>query len=256
MHAPERAHGGAPADRLELRDQIHGSDLRRARDRAAGERRRRGAPRGPRRRGAFPPRSRPCARRPRARASAISSGQRTVPGSHTRERSFRSRSTIITCSAASFSDSASSAALAERSRALDRHRPDPPPAAGEEELGRGGDDRPAVADERLARAAAAASASRAASPRAGLARRTAPRGAGRGSPGRRRRARSRHARARPRSRTAPPSTSAPTCPIRRPSSTSGRRGRRPSDAAGRERQRGTARAAAGAVRRRIAWESP
>ena len=37
--------------------------------------------------------------------SASSSGQRTVPGTQTRERSFRSRSTIITCSAVSFSDS-------------------------------------------------------------------------------------------------------------------------------------------------------
>ena len=40
----------------------------------------------------------------------MSSGQRTVPASQTRERSFRSRSTIITCSAASFSDARSSAA--------------------------------------------------------------------------------------------------------------------------------------------------
>src|SRR5918996_665922 len=40
----------------------------------------------------------------------MSSGQRTLPGSHTRERSFRSRSTIMTCSAASFSDSRSSPA--------------------------------------------------------------------------------------------------------------------------------------------------
>ena len=40
----------------------------------------------------------------------MSSGQRTDPASLTRERSFRSRSTIITCSAASFSELASSAA--------------------------------------------------------------------------------------------------------------------------------------------------
>ena len=38
---------------------------------------------------------------------AISSGQRTEPGSQTRERSLRSRSTIITCSAASFAPSTS-----------------------------------------------------------------------------------------------------------------------------------------------------
>ena len=42
---------------------------------------------------------------PASSCSAISSGQRTEPGSQTRERSFRSRSTIITCSAASFSPS-------------------------------------------------------------------------------------------------------------------------------------------------------
>ena len=42
---------------------------------------------------------------PASSRSAISSGQRTEPGSQTRERSLRSRSTIITCSAASFSPS-------------------------------------------------------------------------------------------------------------------------------------------------------
>ena len=47
---------------------------------------------------------------PASSCVAMSSGQRTVAGSHTRERSFRSRSTIITCSAASFSDARSSAA--------------------------------------------------------------------------------------------------------------------------------------------------
>ena len=40
------------------------------------------------------------------------------------------------------------AARAERPRALDRLRPDPPAAAGKEQLRRGGDDRPAVPDER------------------------------------------------------------------------------------------------------------
>ena len=38
---------------------------------------------------------------------------------------------------------------AARARALDRHRPDPVAAAGEEELRRGGHDRPVVGDERL-----------------------------------------------------------------------------------------------------------
>ena len=42
---------------------------------------------------------------PASSRSTISSGQRTEPGSQTRERSLRSRSTIITCSAASFSPS-------------------------------------------------------------------------------------------------------------------------------------------------------
>ena len=41
---------------------------------------------------------------------AISSGQRTEPGSQTRARSLRSRSTIITCSAPSFSPSTSTPA--------------------------------------------------------------------------------------------------------------------------------------------------
>ena len=43
--------------------------------------------------------------RRRAGLGAISSGHVTVPVSQTRERSFRSRSTIITCSAASLADS-------------------------------------------------------------------------------------------------------------------------------------------------------
>ena len=47
---------------------------------------------------------------PASSCSAMRSGQRIDPGSHTRERSFRSRSTIITCSAASFGDSWSSSA--------------------------------------------------------------------------------------------------------------------------------------------------
>ena len=76
---------------------------------------------------------------------AISSGQRTLPGSQTRERSLRSRSTIITCSAASFAEPASSPAAARRARSLDRARPDAAAAPREEELGRAGDDRPAVA---------------------------------------------------------------------------------------------------------------
>ena len=40
----------------------------------------------------------------------MSSGHATLPGSQTRPRSLRSRSTIITCSAASLSDARNSAA--------------------------------------------------------------------------------------------------------------------------------------------------
>ena len=75
---------------------------------------------------------------------AISSGQRTLPGTHTRDRSFRSRSTIITCSAASFTEPASSLQL-RRACALDRHRPDPIAVASDEQLRRARDDRPVVA---------------------------------------------------------------------------------------------------------------
>ena len=51
---------------------------------------------------------------PASGRSVISSGHMTEPVSQTRERSFRSRSTIITCSAASFSDSVSPAPPAGR----------------------------------------------------------------------------------------------------------------------------------------------
>ena len=56
------------------------------------------------------------------------------------------------------------AADAGRPGALDRLRPDPVAAAGEEELGRGGDDRPAVARSAAAGGAAASGARRGASP--------------------------------------------------------------------------------------------
>ena len=85
-----------------------GRDLGRAGDRAAREDRARASSARP-----TPSRRRPstvvtmCVT-PASSRSAIRSGQRTDPGSQTRERSLRSRSTIITCSAASFSDSRSS----------------------------------------------------------------------------------------------------------------------------------------------------
>ncbi len=85
---------------------------------------------------------------PASSCSTISWGHRTLPGSHTRERSLRSRSTIITCSAASFSESRARRGRRQRPRSLDRHRPDAPSTAREEQLGRSGDDRPAVADQR------------------------------------------------------------------------------------------------------------
>ena len=98
--------------------------------------------------------------------------------------------------------------LARRPRALDRHRQQRRPAPREEALGRGRDDRPAVADERPRRKRP----QRRERGRERLRRRprTAPTGAGRGSPGRRRRARSPRAppRSPPRSRRRP--RSAPT----------------------------------------------
>ena len=108
LDRPERAHRRAAADRLEPRDVVERGDLRRAGDRAAGERRAQDLGERRVRRAAAPRRSRRGASRRRARAGAISSGQRTEPGSQTRERSLRSRSTIITCSAASFASSTSS----------------------------------------------------------------------------------------------------------------------------------------------------
>ena len=74
-----------------------------------GKRRLRGSRRARRPAAARPRPSRRGARRPRAARGVISSGQRTLPGSQTRERSLRSRSTIITCSAASFAEASSSA---------------------------------------------------------------------------------------------------------------------------------------------------
>ena len=142
---------------------------------------------------------------PASSRCSISSGQRIEPGSHTRARSFRSRSTIITCSAASFGSSTSSPAgrvpligivCSSRPRRARKRSGEaetiaqPSPTSGRGASGRSG-------------ASAAANAS-------GDRPRTAPTGAGRDSPGRRRRARSPRAppRSPPRSRRRP--TSAPT----------------------------------------------
>ena len=121
---PERAHRRAAAHRLELGDRG-----RPPRSSARPSPSRRGtSPRGSRR-ARLPSRSVPstvetmCST-PASSRVAMSSGQRTDPGSQTRERSLRSRSTIITCSAASFSDARSSCRASARPRALDRHRPD------------------------------------------------------------------------------------------------------------------------------------
>ncbi len=124
---PERAHRGAPADRLERGDVVDGGDLRSAGDRAAGEGR--GEQLGERRVLAQRPLHRrdEMRRPPPARRAAISSGQRTLPGSQTRERSLRSRSTIITFSAASFGRDQLGRA-ADRARPLDRGRPGAAPA--------------------------------------------------------------------------------------------------------------------------------
>ncbi len=100
-----------------------------------------------------PSRSKPCTvetmcSTPVSECVVISSGQVTVPASQMRERSFRSRSTIMTCSAASFGEARSSVAVAARSRALDGHRPDEVAAAGEEQLRRRRGHSPGVGDER------------------------------------------------------------------------------------------------------------
>ena len=108
VHPPERTHRRAASDGLERRDQVDRGDLRRTRHRAAGERRReqlRQPDPGPQR--ALDGRDHvldagQSAASPSAPASA------RIRGTHTRERSLRSRSTIITCSAASFEDSRSS----------------------------------------------------------------------------------------------------------------------------------------------------
>ena len=139
---------------------------------------------------------------PASSRSAISSGQRTEPGSQTRERSFRSRSTIITCSAASFSPSTCSPSGRVplighvQTRRPRRARK----SSGEAETIA----QPSPASVRGANDAERARRARRDRPR------TARRGAGRGSPGRRRRARSPRAPPRPRRRTPRPSSSAPT----------------------------------------------
>ena len=109
MDDADRAHRGAAADRLELGDEVDRGDLRRAGDRAAGKRRLEDL-RQPDSVPQLPSTVETMCSTPASSRVAMSSGQRTVPGLHTRERSFRSRSTIITCSAASFSDPRSSAA--------------------------------------------------------------------------------------------------------------------------------------------------
>ena len=82
----------------------------------------------------------------RTSASAVT---RTVPGRQTRPRSLRTRSTIITFSARSFSERAQLLALVRRPRALDRRAPHGAAGAREEELGREARDRPPrTGDER------------------------------------------------------------------------------------------------------------
>ena len=138
----------AAADRLELRDEIDGGDLGRTRHRPARE----GRLEDVREPGVRPEPSLDGGDHvldPGELARRHELGPPNGAGAHTRERSLRSRSTIITCSAASFSTRVAPR-LAERPRPLDRHRPDPVAASGEEELGRSGDDGPAVGDERIA----------------------------------------------------------------------------------------------------------
>ncbi len=136
---------------------------------------------------------------PHARPSAARarySATRTLPGRQTRPRSFRSRSTIMTCSARSLGLAAIGSPAPAGPRALDRHRAGAVAARLQEELRRGRDDRPAVAVERVRPVRVERGERRL--ERARRARGTAPAGAAPGSPGRRRRGRSPRAPARPR----------------------------------------------------------
>ena len=247
----ERAHRGAAADRLERGDQVDGRDLRRAGDRAAGEGRARGSRRARRPGRSVPSTVETRCVTPASSRWAISSGQVTEPGSQTRARSLRSRSTIITCSAPSFSPSTSTPAgrVPLIGEVTSRRA-----AAREEELGRGRDDRPAGPDERPRLRAGADGASASASA-AGIA------GERRGEMLDEIRlvdvAAARSRRARPRSRRR--SRRRPSCaPTRRARSRRSRRARRrpaAPDAAGEQRQRarlGRRRAAVAAERRREA----
>ena len=103
----DRAAVHAPPRRLQLGDDLHGPDLGRAGDRAAGKGRAEqvdgvGAGRRARRR-----RSRPGGGPSDAAPARTAPAPARVPGRQTRERSLRSRSTIITFSARSLSLSAS-----------------------------------------------------------------------------------------------------------------------------------------------------
>ena len=105
LDPPERAHRRAAADRLERGDQVERRDLRAAGDRAAGQHGVEQLRERHVRRAAPPRRSRRGASRRRARARRAARASARCRARQTRERSFRSRSTIITCSAASFADS-------------------------------------------------------------------------------------------------------------------------------------------------------
>ena len=139
----ERAHRRAAADRLERGDQIERGDLRRAGDRAAGEGRREelGEPDvGP--------------QRPLDGRDEVGDAGELALGHQLRPVHRAGLADAREVVALEVDDHhvlggvlLALDVLAERARALDRRRPDPAAAAREEELGRGGDDRPAVAGQ-------------------------------------------------------------------------------------------------------------
>ena len=144
LDRPERAHRRAAADGLEPRDVVDRGDLRRARDRAARERRAQDlgeADAGPQ--PAFDGRDE--MRHARELALRHQLGPADRPDlAHAREIvALQVDDHHVLGGVLRVVD-----VLADRARALDRHRPEPLAAAREEELRRGGDDRPAVAEQR------------------------------------------------------------------------------------------------------------
>ena len=104
VDAPERAHRRAATDRLECGDHAERAIFGQPVTDPPGSTASRSSVRPTSSRSSASTVATRCVT-PASSRSASSSGQRTVPARATRARSFRSRSTIITCSAASFADS-------------------------------------------------------------------------------------------------------------------------------------------------------